>query len=353
MFRVFTPDSPESQAQLASSIPRLSRRQTLFTYRPMRTTHTFATPAVVAAILTLTACASTIQKPTTPEAAAAVRKSTLQVYADNSVTFLSKQLYSWPSKGSEASGKFIALEADGKAYNAKGIKSVKTLSGGVISGKMTYKAAITMADDTKVFAPTDTLHWLACDRNKDCELIENQSADLMTGTHPEIAKTPRRNFRSKMYEDPSSSYKKGLAALPELKQDGPDAFEVANEKDSQWWNTVRVQNEKWYQTNGQAQNDDQSKKFAAADRAGEDARARVKGSANEKVGVNVFCQDNASNQADLPGHVRINCQGLGPTSLDEMHSLGWRVANMQVRSGPNQFNNMTEYVHDITLQKVR
>jgi len=319
----------------------------------MSTTKSFVSPAVAVIALTLTACAATTQKPATPEAAAALLKSTLQVYPDNSVTLLSKQLYSWPSKGSQASGKFIALEADGKAYNAKGIKSVKTQSGGVVSGKLTYTTVITMADGAKVFAPADTLHWLACDRNKDCEPLESQSADLMTGTHPEIAKTPRRNFRTKMFEDPQSSYKKGLEALPELKKDGPDTFEVASEKDSQWWNNVRVQNEKWYQTNGQLQNDDQSKKFAAADRAGDDARARVKNSAKEKVGASVFCQDNASNQSDLPGHVRINCQGLGPTSLDEMQSLGWRVANMQVRSGPNQFNNMTEYAHDITLQKVR
>lgn len=319
----------------------------------MSTTKSFVSPAVVIAALALTACAAATQKPATPEEAATLRKSTLQVYPENSVTLLSKQLYSWPSKGSEATGKFVALEADGKAYNVKGIKSVKTQSGGVVSGKMKYTTVITMADGTKVYAPADSLRWLACDRDKDCELLENQSADLMTGTHPEIAKTPRRNFRSKMFEDPQSSYQKGLAALPELKQDGPDAFEVASEKDSQWWNNVRVQNEKWYQTNGQLQNGDQSKKFAAAEKAGEDARVRVRASANEKVGASVFCQDSASSQQDLPGHVRINCQGLGPTSLDEMQSLGWRVATMQVRSGPNQFNNMTEYVHDITLQKVR
>lgn len=319
----------------------------------MRTIRTFVAPAVSVAILALTSCAATTQQPATPEAAAALRKSTLQVYSDNSVVFLSKQLYSWPSQGSAASGKFVALEADGMAYNAKDIQSVKTQSGGVVSGKMIYTAAITMTGGAKVFAPADSLRWLACDRNRECEPLEHQSADLMTGTHPEIAKTPRRNFRSKMFEDPQSSYKKGIEALPELKKDGPDAFEVASEKDSQWWNNVRVQNEKWYQTNGQLQNNDQSKKFSVADRASEDARARVKNSAKEKVGASVFCQDNASNQQDLPGHVRINCQGLGPTSLDEMQSFGWRVANMQVRSGPNQFNNMTEYVHDITLQKVR
>lgn len=319
----------------------------------MSITKSFVSPAVAVIALTLTACAATTQKPATPEEAATLRRSTLQVYPDNSVTLLSKQLYAWPSKGSETTGKFVALEADGKAFNLRGIKSVKTQSGGVVSGKMKYTTVITMADGAKVFAPADSLHWLACDRNKDCEPIENQSTDLMTGTNPEIAKTPRRNFRSKMFEDPQSSYQKGLAALPELKQGGPDAFEVASEKDSQWWNNVRVQNEKWYQTNGQLLNDDQSKTFAAADRAGEDSRARVRNSADEKVGANVFCQDNASNQQDLPGHVRINCQGLGPTSLDEMQSLGWRVATMQVRSGPNQFNNMTEYMHNITLQKVR
>lgn len=304
--------------------------------------------ALAAIIFALSACNATApKKPNTPEEIAAQRMSTLQVYDDNRVTFVSAYLYSWPNDGSQRADQFVALEADGKAYNAKSLKSFDMAGYGAQA-----RAVLTLADGKKVSASPESLRWLVCDRNKVCDAAAKQPVALMTGVSPTVLRSGDYDFRNKTYRDPRLSYYRDIQAYPSLKG-RPSPFAIASSEQVVEVNQARESMERRYEVSEKRANARQAERVAAEAQAFANERAGVKASANEKVGASLLCQTSPSSRPELPAHTTINCIGLGQSTVNEMQSLGWRVVDVQTNSGPNEFNNMTMYAHNIKLQKVR